>query len=59
MYISDPASSDLLQRILHKTREDLRLVLGGGSTRDLTLEASIGHQFDGELEHEAVGVLLS
>ena len=58
MSISDPTSSDLQQCTLHEAREHLRLVLGSGGARDLALEAGVGHQLDGELEHEAVGVLL-
>ena len=42
----------------HETREDLRLVLGRGGGGDLVLEAGVRDELDGELEHEAVWVLV-
>ena len=56
--VSDATGGNLEQCVLDQSREHLWLVLRSRSTRDLALEACVGHQLDGELEHEAVGVLL-
>ena len=58
MGIGDSAGGNLEQGTLDQTGEHFRLVLGCGGTGYLALEPGIGHEFDGELEHEAVRVLL-
>lgn len=50
--------AELKESIPEEAREHLRLVQCCGRTGDLTLVASVGDELDGELEHEAVGVLL-
>ena len=44
--------------VLEDLGEDLDLLRGDGHTRDLVLEARVADELDGEVEHEAVGMLL-
>ena len=58
LHLHGTGGGEVEEGSLEESSEDLGLVGGGGGTGDLALEAGVGDELDGELEHEAVWVLL-